>query len=155
MAFLHANTDKAWDKLRRILTLCRIVVSETAAFRNRLKHLDYRVREFFDYLGNNNGTLLDYGRRYRAGKPTSTAMAESAVNQVVNARMCKRQQCAGRHGERTCWCRCAVQCSTATSPPRQRAAPVVTATSSGRDSCRAHGSPDRVNPTVLSTPENR
>ena len=90
--FWHANTEKAWDKLRRILTLCRIVVPETAAFRNRLRHLDYRVREFFDYLDNNKGTLLDYGKRYRAGKPISTAMAESAVNQVVNARMCKRQQ---------------------------------------------------------------
>ncbi len=50
------------------------------------------MREFFDYLDNNKGTLLDYGKRYRAGRPISTAMAESAVNQVVNARMCKRQQ---------------------------------------------------------------
>jgi hypothetical protein len=48
--FWHANAQKAWDSLWRILTLCRIVVSETAAFRNRLSHLDYRVREFFDYL---------------------------------------------------------------------------------------------------------
>lgn len=90
--FWHANAEKAWDKLWRILTLCRIVVPETAAFGNRLRHLDYRVREFFDYLENNKGTLLDYGKRYRAGKPISTAMAESAVNQVINARMCKRQQ---------------------------------------------------------------
>ena len=35
---------------------------------------------------------IDYGKRYRAGKPISTAMAESAVNQVLNARMCKSQQ---------------------------------------------------------------
>jgi hypothetical protein len=46
----------------------------------------------FDYLDKNKGTLLDYGRRYRAGESISTAMAESAVNQVVNARMCKQQQ---------------------------------------------------------------
>ena len=36
-------------------------------------------------------TLFD-SKRYRAGKLISTAMAESVVNQVVNARMCKRQQ---------------------------------------------------------------
>jgi hypothetical protein len=50
------------------------------------------VPEFFDYLGNNKGTLLEYGKRYRAGKLISTAMADSVFNQVVNARMCKRQQ---------------------------------------------------------------
>lgn len=87
--FWHANVQKAWDRLGGILTLCRIVVPETDAFRNRLKHLDYRVREFYDYLEDNKGTLLDYGKRYRAGKLNSTAMAESAVNQVINARMCK------------------------------------------------------------------
>jgi hypothetical protein len=90
--FWHANAEKAWDKLRRILTLCRIVVAETAGSQERLDHLGYRVRGFFDYLDNHKGTLLDYGKRYRAGKPVSGATAESAVNQVINARMCKRQQ---------------------------------------------------------------
>ena len=47
----------------------------TAGFRNRLRHLDYRVRELFDYLDNNNGALLDYSKRFRAGKRISTAMA--------------------------------------------------------------------------------
>ncbi len=90
--FWHASFEKAEVKLRRIVTLCRVVVAETPGFQSRLKHLDWRVREFFDYLDNNKGTLLDYGKRHRAGKPISTAMAESAVNQVINARMCKRQQ---------------------------------------------------------------
>ncbi|MDQ2735429.1 MAG: hypothetical protein M3Y55_10665, partial [Pseudomonadota bacterium] len=31
-------------------------------------------------------------RHYRKGEYISSAMAESAVNQVINARMCKRQQ---------------------------------------------------------------
>jgi hypothetical protein len=90
--FWHASFAKAEAKLQRNVTLCRVVGAETAGFQSRLKHLDWRVREFFDYLDNNKGTLLDYGKRHRAGKPISTAMAESAVNQVVNARMCKRQQ---------------------------------------------------------------
>src|SRR5882672_4454296 len=53
---------------------------------------DFRFREFFAYLESNKGTIIAYGKRYRAGKPISTAMAESAVNQVLNARMCKSQQ---------------------------------------------------------------
>lgn len=32
------------------------------------------------------------GKRHRDGRPISTAMAESAVNQILNHRMCKRQQ---------------------------------------------------------------
>jgi len=37
-------------------------------------------------------TLIDYGRRHRAGKPISSSRAESTVNQLVNARMNKRRQ---------------------------------------------------------------
>jgi len=40
----------------------------------------------------NEGALIDYGQRYRTGKPTSTSWAESTVNQLVNARMNKRRQ---------------------------------------------------------------
>jgi hypothetical protein len=90
--FWHANVKKAKDKLRHIIALCRCVIPETASFRTRLDHLDDRAYEFFYFLRSNKGTLIDYGKRYRAGKPVSTAMAESAVNQVINARMCKRQQ---------------------------------------------------------------
>jgi hypothetical protein len=35
---------------------------------------------------------IDYGKRNHAGKPISTAMAESAVNQVLKVRMCKSRQ---------------------------------------------------------------
>jgi CHASE2 domain-containing sensor protein len=45
----------------------------------------------FAYLKSNHGSTIAYGKRYREHKPISTVMAESAVNQVVNARMCKRQ----------------------------------------------------------------
>jgi len=44
------------------------------------------------YIESNEGTLIDYGERYRAGKPISTSRAEGTVNQLVNARMNKRQQ---------------------------------------------------------------
>lgn len=91
-SFWHANREKAEQRMRQILTLCRIVIPETAQFKESLEQLDYRLREFFTYLDNNKGTLIAYGKRHGAGRPISTAMAESAVNQVLNARMCKRQQ---------------------------------------------------------------
>jgi hypothetical protein len=36
--------------------------------------------------------MIDYGRRWRKGKPISTSRAESLVNNLVNARMNKRRQ---------------------------------------------------------------
>ena len=78
--------------MRQVLMLCRIVVAETPKFGDSLKQLDYRLREFFEYLQNNRGSTINFGKRYRTGRPISTAMAESAVNQVLNHRMCKRQQ---------------------------------------------------------------
>ncbi len=90
--FLHANPRKAQEKLRLILFLCRFVVPESPKYKESLKQLDYRVRDFFAYLEGNKATLVAYGKRHHAGRLISTAMAESAVNQVINARMCKRQQ---------------------------------------------------------------
>src|SRR5580692_2797012 len=36
--------------------------------------------------------MIDYGRRWRKGKPISTSRAESLVNNLINARMNKRRQ---------------------------------------------------------------
>jgi hypothetical protein len=44
------------------------------------------------YVDNNRASLIDCGRRHRAGKPISSSRAESTVNQLVNARMNKRRQ---------------------------------------------------------------
>ena len=44
------------------------------------------------HIGSNRASLIDHGRRHRAGKPISSARAESTVNQLVNARMNKRRQ---------------------------------------------------------------
>ncbi len=90
--FWHENLEKAEDRMRQVLMFCRIVVAETPKFENSLNQLDYRLREFFDYLQNNRGTTINYGKLHRAGQPISTAMAESAVNQILSQRMCKRQQ---------------------------------------------------------------
>ncbi len=90
--FWHANVQKAESRMREILLICRIVVPETPRFGESLAHLDYRTRELVAYVESNGGSTIPYGRRHRDGRSISTAMAESAVNQVLNHRMCKRQQ---------------------------------------------------------------
>ena len=62
------------------------------AMEARAKRLLARCTELQAYIGTNEGALIDYGQRYRAGKPISTSRAEGTVNQLVSARMNKRQQ---------------------------------------------------------------
>ena len=83
--FWHANAVKAEQRMRQISLLCRIVVPQTLRFARSLEQLDYRLGELFAYLESNYGSTIAYGKHYREHKPISTAMAESAVNQVVNA----------------------------------------------------------------------
>ncbi|KAF3995896.1 hypothetical protein HAV38_21530, partial [Glaciimonas immobilis] len=90
--FWHASFEKAEDKIRQALVLCRIIVAETPAFEESLRHLDYRLRDLWMYIEGNKTSLVAYAKRQKENKPISTAMAESAVNQIINARMCKRQQ---------------------------------------------------------------
>jgi hypothetical protein len=86
------NASKLDKTLRRILLMCRIVVPETPGFKEALDRIDYRIRDVLSYVLRNSAKPVAYGRRYRKGQSISSAMAESAVNQVINARMCKRQQ---------------------------------------------------------------
>jgi len=57
----------------------------------RARRLVARCTELHAYI-ENKGALIDYGQRYRAGKPISTSRAEGTVNQLVSARMNKRRQ---------------------------------------------------------------
>jgi len=56
------------------------------------RRLVARCTELRSYIENNEGALIDYGQRYRAGKSISTSRAEGTVNQLVSARMNKRRQ---------------------------------------------------------------
>jgi len=58
----------------------------------KARRLVARCTELRAYIENNEGALIDYGQRYRAGKPISTSRAEGTVNQLVSARMNKRRQ---------------------------------------------------------------
>ncbi|AGW90031.1 hypothetical protein N234_08310 [Ralstonia pickettii DTP0602] len=90
--FWHAQLEKAKNRMQGILTICRVIVPETPGVADSLAQLDYRARELVAYVDANGGATINYGARHRQDKPISTARAESAVNQVLNKRMCKRQQ---------------------------------------------------------------
>ena len=62
-------------------------------------HLGPAVRRFLThcqelraYLTNNESALIDYGPRYRSGRPISTSRAEASVDEIANARMAKRRR---------------------------------------------------------------
>ena len=103
----HARADV--ERLRHLLwngkhreacrALDRIVSwSEKAASLNgaavaaKAGRLAVHGTELHGYIENNEGALIDYGQRYRAGKPISTSRVEGTVNHLVNARMNKRRQ---------------------------------------------------------------
>ncbi|MGI8586269.1 MAG: ISKra4 family transposase, partial [Chloroflexia bacterium] len=50
------------------------------------------VRELETYIGNNAGSIVNYGERYRNGERISTGFVESTINQVISKRMVKKQQ---------------------------------------------------------------
>jgi len=85
--------EKACEALGRIMSWAEtaIVLNEAAA-EAKVGRLVARCAELRSYIENNEGALIDYGERYRAGKPISTSRAEGTVNQPVDARMNKRRQ---------------------------------------------------------------
>lgn len=52
----------------------------------------WNLRQTYWYLEGNARYLVNYGRRHRKGLPISSAIAESAVNQVVSLRFAKKRQ---------------------------------------------------------------
>lgn len=52
----------------------------------------WNVRKASGYISGHPQYLVNYAARYRKGLPISSAIAESAVNQVVSVRMAKKRQ---------------------------------------------------------------
>ena len=48
--------------------------------------------QLLTYIRSNRGSIIDYGKRHRAGLRVATTLAESAVNSLVGKRMVKKQQ---------------------------------------------------------------
>jgi len=85
--------EKACDALDRIVSWAKdaIVLNEPGV-EAKARRLAARCTELRSYIESNEGALIDYGQRCRAGKPISTSRAEGTVNQLVSARMNKRRQ---------------------------------------------------------------
>ena len=83
----HGNVYKALLKIT-YLEMDLETMAESPEQRKLLK----AVREFGGYIAANKPYIPNYGDRYRHGEPISTAMAESAVNQVISKRFVKKQQ---------------------------------------------------------------
>jgi hypothetical protein len=79
-------------KTLRHLSDLRVWTWNARADPSWLEQLRTHLSEMTHYLDANADSLPNYGARYRAGAPISTAFAESAVNQIIAKRMIKRQQ---------------------------------------------------------------
>jgi hypothetical protein len=85
----HGEACQALDRVVSWLENAALLHGAAAAKAGRLIA---HCMELRGYIENNEGALIDYGQRYRAGKPISSSRAESTVNHLVNARMNKRRQ---------------------------------------------------------------
>jgi len=89
----NGHHEKACEALGRIASWAKdAVVPNEPVAKATVRRLAARCAELRSYIENNEGALIDYGQRARAGKPISTSRAEGTVNQLVNARMNKRRQ---------------------------------------------------------------
>jgi len=85
--------DKACEALGRIASGAKdATMLNDPAVEAGMRRLVARCTELQAYIETNEGALIDYGQRSRAGKPISTSRAEGTVNQLVSARMNKRRQ---------------------------------------------------------------
>ena len=89
----NGHHDKVCEALGRIMSWAKeaIVLNEPSV-EAKARRLVARCTELRAYVENNEGAPIDYGQRYRVGKPISTSRAEGTVNQLVNARMNKHRQ---------------------------------------------------------------
>jgi len=89
----NGHHGKACEALGRIVSGAKdAIVLNDPGVEAKARRLAARCTELRSYIENNEGALIDYGQRYRTGKPISTSRAESTVNQLVSARMNKRRQ---------------------------------------------------------------
>jgi DNA-binding NtrC family response regulator len=83
----NGNVDQALRLVDELKTM--LDGEEISAERQKLLCM---IRDFGNYIADNQAFIPDYGDRHRNGRRISSAFAESAVNQLVSRRMIKRQQ---------------------------------------------------------------
>ncbi|MBK6650125.1 MAG: ISKra4 family transposase [Betaproteobacteria bacterium] len=82
----HGKARKAVARLMRMHDAFGLVPEE------RFRTLSWNLRQTFWYLRTNDRYLVNYARRRNKKLPISSAIAESAVNEVVGWRMAKKRQ---------------------------------------------------------------
>ncbi len=74
----NGHHEKACEALGRIVSGTKdAIVLNDPDIEAKARRLAARCTELRRYIENNKGALVDYGQRYRTGKPISTSRAES------------------------------------------------------------------------------
>lgn len=84
----HGNVHKALDFLESF-------EDDSFCLENDYENLEgfkQHVEDFCTYIRNNQGAITNYGERQRNGEVFTTSFTESAVNEVIARRFCKKQQ---------------------------------------------------------------
>ena len=84
----HGNTHRATELLDFLTGDCDCLNDPT----DRQQAFAAKLTEFTGYIKTNAGFICNYGERHRCGEAVSSSIAESAVNQIISARMVKKQQ---------------------------------------------------------------
>ena len=84
----HGNVDEALDRIDNLLMDLDLIGRQSAP----AEKLAAGISDLRTYIGNNRGSIPNYGERYRQGETISTAYVESTINQVVSRRFVKKQQ---------------------------------------------------------------
>ena len=84
----HGNVEEALERLTNLLVDLELIGDHSGA----VEKLAAGVAEFQVYIRHNQGSIPNYGERYRQGETISTAFVESTINRVVSRRFVKRQQ---------------------------------------------------------------
>src|SRR5215212_1072174 len=77
---------------RKLAALCRWMKRKPVRDVAGIGRLQRHVSDLLGYLERNRDALVPYAARRRRGEPISTALVESAVNEIVAKRMTKAQQ---------------------------------------------------------------
>ena len=85
----HGQTDRATDRLEKVMAVLTIQSSHAEASAKRLRDL---AQPLLTYIRSNRGAIVNYGARYRSGRRIASSLAESAVDSLVARRMVKKQQ---------------------------------------------------------------
>jgi hypothetical protein len=88
----HGRARFAETYLKELIHDCAGFAEEPPAVRAAAARVQALCETLYTYLANDMESLVDYGRHYWIGLPTSSSRAESSVEDKANARMGKRRR---------------------------------------------------------------